>query len=73
MTLVNTESVVFHMESVKVTDIISEKDEDYDLYITIETNFIFNHLFTFFPMASLCNLYSYTLLSLVDSTPTLSS
>lgn len=61
------------MESVKVIDTISEKDEDYNLDVTIRSDFTFNHSLTFLPMASLCNLYGYTFLSLGNSTRTLSS
>lgn len=49
MTLINRE--FFHMESVKVTDLISEKDEDCDLDITVGLDFTFNHPLTFLPMA----------------------
>lgn len=61
------------MESVKVTDTISEKDEDSDLDVTIRLDFTFHHSLTCLPMASLCNLYGYTFLSLGNSTHTLSS
>lgn len=42
---------LFHREPGIVTDIISEKDEEYDLDIIIKTNFILTHSLTFFGIA----------------------
>lgn len=52
MNNLNTEFISY-MESVKVTDTISEKDEDSDLDVTIRLAFTFHHSLTLLPMASL--------------------